>query len=173
MDVLNIKDLKKKLNNSSQGILFCIGTSLISRIIEAKTREYDDEIVPSHVAIVYKGFVYESTSAAEKVGNKKIPSGVRRYLLSDFFKAEKGKQTMYVYMKAHTMYNTDINEMEKHIHRPYGIDNIVDFLLKDKSDGDSKGLICSQYANLVFKILPEEPCPSPAQLFRKCMEGQE
>lgn len=59
------------------------------------------------------------------------------------------------------------SQLEKYLFYPYGKDTIVDFLLKDGSDGDSKGLICSQYANICSEILEDEPCPSPAVLFRK------
>ena len=163
MSVINIRSLKGRINSKSKGILFCIGSSLVSRIIQAKTREYDDEIVPSHVAIVYDGFIYESQSNSTDIDNKTIPSGVRRFRLKDFFKSEKGKRTQYVFYPI-----SPINEelLEKYVFLPYGIDSIVDFLLKNKSDGKSKGLICSQYANKVLQILPDEPCPNPAQLFR-------
>ena len=163
MSIVNIRKLKALLNSKSTGILFCIGSSLVSRLIQAKTREYDDEIVPSHVAIIYKGFVYESQSNSTDIGDKTVPSGVRRLLLKDFLKSEKGKRTQYEFYPISPI---DEELLEKYVHLPYGIDSIVDFLLRDKSDGKSKGLICSQYANNVLQILPDEPCPSPAQLFR-------
>lgn len=147
------------------GILFCFGESFISRVIQIKTRNSKEEVVPSHVAMVYKGHLYESTSAPEKVGNKRIPSGVRRYLLKDFLKMEQGKKTRYMFYEI----DLPIKLLDKYIHLPYGKDTIVDFLIKDESTGDSKGLICSQYANLVTKLL-DKPCPNPAELYRKVLE---
>ena len=79
MDALTIAELKKLINKKDTGILFCIGKSFISKIIQAKTRHNIDEIVPSHVALIVDGtFLYESTSQDEKLGNKKIKEGVRR-----------------------------------------------------------------------------------------------
>lgn len=169
MIVHTIGSLKETLNKiyplDREGLLFCIGTSFISKVIAAKTREKGDDIVPSHVAIVKGSFLYESTSTPEKIGNKKIPAGVRRYLLTDFYKIEKRKDTLYVFVPI----TLDIKELEKHIHRPYGKDIILDYLLKDGSDGDSKGLICSQYANLVTKLIDKE-CVNPVELYRKVLE---
>lgn len=163
-ELLNLDTLKALICKGDTGLLFCFGSSFISRVIQSKTKEYDEELVPSHVAMIVDGeLLYESTSASEKLGNKKIPAGVRRYLLKDFFKLEKTKDTKYYF------YPCDLyhSQLEKHIHLPYGKDIIVDFLLKDGSEGDSKGLICSQYANLCSEILEDEPCPSPAVLFRE------
>lgn len=162
-ELLKLEELKTIIQKGDTGLLFCFGTSFISRVIQSKTKEYDEELVPSHVAMILDGgFLYESTSAPEKLGNKRIPSGVRRYLLKDFYKLEKSKETQYYFYPC----DLDINQMEKYLFYPYGKDIIVDFLLKNGSDGDSKGLICSQYGNLCSKIL-EEPCPSPAVLFRE------
>lgn len=165
-----LEQLKESFKNSNskgrRGILFCFGDSFISKVIQLKTREYKNEIVPSHVAMIYDNFLYESTSASEKVGNKRIPSGVRRYLLKDFFKLEQGKNTKYVF---YDMGDLPLNRLDKYTHLPYGKDTIVDFLVKDESTGDSKGLICSQYANLVTRLL-DKPCPNPAEMYRKVLE---
>lgn len=172
MQPINIQDLKKELNKINpidrQGILFCIGTSFISKVIAAKTRQQNDDIVPTHVAIIKGSFLYESTSSAEKVGYKKIPAGVRRYLLTDFYKIEKNKDTTYLFYKV----DLNMSELEKYIHRPYGKDIILDYLLKDGSDGDSRGLICSQYANLVTNLIDAE-CVNPVELYRKVKEIKE
>ena len=163
-ELLSLDMLKALICKGDTGLLFCFGTSFISRVIQAKTKEYDKELVPSHVAMIVDGrFLYESTSAPERLGNKRIPSGVRRYLLKDFFKLEKNKNTKYYF------YPCDLlsSQLEKYLFYPYGKDTIIDFLLKDGSDGDSKGLICSQYANICSEILEDEPCPSPAVLFRR------
>lgn len=163
-ELLNLDMLKALICKGDTGLLFCFGSSFISRVIQAKTKEYDEELVPSHVAMIVDGqFLYESTSAPERLGYKRIPSGVRRYLLKDFFKLEKNKNTKYYF------YPCDLlnSQLEKYLFYPYGKDTIVDFLLKDGSDGDSKGLICSQYANICSEILVDEPCPSPAVLFRR------
>lgn len=166
-DLLTLEELKKGLKQYKQGLIFCFGSSFISRVIQSKTRLYKDEAVPSHVAMIIDGkFLYESTNQSEQVGNKTIPAGVRRYLLEDFFKSEKKKLTKYYF------YPIDLltSEAEKYIHLPYGKDIILDFLLKDGSDGDSKGLICSQYANLCSQVT-DEPCPSPAVLLRKLVNN--
>lgn len=163
LELLTLDTLKTLICKGDTGLLFCFGTSFISRVIQAKTKEYDGEQVPSHVAMIVNGeFLYESTSAPEKLGNKRIPSGVRRYLLKDFYRLEKTKETEYYF------YPIDLlnSQMEKYLFYPYGKDIIVDFLLKDGSDGDSKGLICSQYANICSEVLPDNPCPSPAVLLR-------
>lgn len=162
MDTLNITDLRKLINKNDSGILFCIGNSFISKIIQAKTRLNTKEIVPSHVALIVDGtFLYESTSQDDKLGNKTIPAGVRRYLLKDFYRLEKDKETKYAFFPT----EIDRKELEKYIHYPYGKDIILDFLLKDGSNGESKGLICSQYVNNVTKLV-NEPCPSPAVVYR-------
>lgn len=162
-DLLTLEELKRELKKQSNGLIFCFGSSFISRVIQAKTRINKDEAVPSHVAmLVNNKFLYESTSQPEHIGNKTIPSGVRRYLLDDFFKSERKKLTKYYFYPLDILYS----EAEKYIHLPYGKDIILDFLLKDGSDGDSKGLICSQYANLCTQVV-DEPCPSPVVLLRK------
>ena len=164
VDLVSLDILKASILKSDTGLLFCFGTSFISRVIQAKTKLYDEEQVPSHVAMIVNGqFLYESTSAPERLGNKRIPSGVRRYLLKDFYRLEKGKETEYYF------YPCDLlsSQLEKYLFYPYGKDTIVDFLLRDGSEGDSKGLICSQYANICSEILKDEPCPSPAVLFRE------
>lgn len=167
---LTIDDLKRCVKRGYNGILFCFGKSFISQLIMAKTRMYDNEQVPSHVAMIVDGqFLYESTSATEKIGKKTIPAGVRRYLLSDFYKAEKKKDTDYL------LYDIELpkEELEKYIHMPYGKDTILELALRDGSDGESKGLICSQYANLVCQLLPNMKCPTPAQMFRKAFINKE
>lgn len=166
----SLTKLKKELSKNSykDGLLFCFGTSLISKLIMAKTRLNCNEIVPSHVAMVIhdKGndlkYIYESTTMPDDVGKKTIRGGVRRYLLSDFFKIEVSKGTTYVYVP----HEINVQTAEAHIHRPYGIDSIGDFLIKNESDGDSNGLICSQYANMCTGIT-KQLCPSPADMYRK------
>lgn len=163
-ELLSLDMVKALICKGDTGLLFCFGSSFISRVIQAKTKEYDEELVPSHVAMIVDGqFLYESTSAPERLGYKRIPSGVRRYLLKDFFRLERNKNTEYYF------YPCDLlsSQLEKYLFYPYGKDIIVEFLLKDGSKGDSRGLICSQYANICSEILVEEPCPSPAVLFRK------
>lgn len=165
--LLNVKELDEVLNERYSGIIFCFGTSLISRVIQAKTKIYEDELVPSHVALYYGDNIYESTTSEATVGYKRIKQGVRRWLIKDFIKAEYRKQTKYV------VFEVDYLEREKadeYVHLPYGKDTILDFLLKDGSDGDSHGLICSQYANLVLQILPNKKCPTPADLYRKIIQ---
>ena len=163
IDLVSLDILKASILKSDTGLLFCFGTSFISRVIQAKTKLYDEEQVPSHVAMIVNGqFLYESTSAPERLGNKRIPSGVRRYLLKDFYRLEKGKETEYYFYPCNLL----SSQLEKYLFYPYGKDTIVDFLLRNGSDGDSKGLICSQYANLCSEILADEPCPTPADLFR-------
>ena len=98
VDLVSLDILKASILKSDTGLLFCFGTSFISRVIQAKTKVYDEEQVPSHVAMIVNGqFLYESTSAPERLGNKRIPSGVRRYLLKDFYRLEKGKETEYYF----------------------------------------------------------------------------
>lgn len=163
-ELLSLDTLKALICKGDTGLLFCFGNSFISRVIQAKTKEYDEELVPSHVAMIVDGqYLYESTSAPERLGYKRIPSGVRRYLLKDFFRLERDKNTEYYF------YPCDLfsSELEKYLFYPYGKDTIIDFLLKDGSEGDSRGLICSQYANICSEILEDEPCPSPAVLFRE------
>ena len=59
-----------------------------------------------------------------------------------------------------------MDSMTELIHLPYGVWNIIDFLFKNKSEGDkTHGLICSQFVNKVTG-LSKQSCPSPADLFR-------
>lgn len=162
MDLLTIDELKALITKRDTGLLFCFGTSFISKVIEFKTRKDENEKVPSHVAIIVDGtFLYESTSQPEKLYNKTIPAGVRRYLLKDFYKIEKDKSTKYFFYPC----TLDYTRLERYIHYPYGKDTILDFALKNGSDGISKGLICSQYGNLASRLMDKE-CPSPAELYR-------
>lgn len=165
--IVNISELKNILNDTYSGILFCFGTSVISKIIQAKTRKSNKEKVPSHVAMVYGDNIYESTTDVVHVGYKTIKSGVRRWLIEDFIKAEYKKQTEYAVLKLEFFVPA---WADKYIHLPYGKDTILDFLLKDGSDGDSHGLICSQYVNLVTELLPNKKCPNPAELYRRAKE---
>lgn len=166
LKLLNIYDLEYLIEDDMEynttGVLFCFGTSLISRIIQAKTRITKGEIVPSHVAILTKNYIYESTTGEEHIDNKYIRQGVRRWLTSDFIKAEKSKLTKYIFVK----HPVDIWKANQYVHLPYGKDIILDFLLKDGSEGDSKGLICSQYVNKCIEPKATTACPSPADLFR-------
>lgn len=161
--LVTIKDLKKY--QGKFGLLFCFGTSFVSKIIQAKTRENKSEVVPSHVAIIAGNFLYESTSQSEKLGYKRIPAGVRRYLFKDFLRTEKKKNTLYYFYEC----PIDMELAEKYIHYPYGKDIIVDILFTDGSEGDSRGLICSQYGNLCAHIM-DEPVVTPAELYRQVME---
>ena len=162
-EIMSIRQLRNVLTPASNGLLFHFGTSFISQVIIKKTRESKDEIVPSHVAIVYNNFIYESTVSREDVGIKTIPAGVKRYLLKDFFKKEKNKDTTYYYAPFNRLF---VPIMEEHIFRPYGKDTIVDFLIKSESAGDSNGLICSQYVNMCTDLIPNMKCPTPADMFR-------
>lgn len=160
----NSNELKIFLNkqtNGFEGLVFCFGTSFISRLIQMKTRKYKTEKVPSHVAMVYKGYVYESTTDSVRINNKRIPQGVRRWQLEDYLKSEAEKDTSY------EIYSTELDEqlLEHYVHYPYGKDTILDYLLKDGSDGESYGLICSQYANYCCKEI-NAPCVTPAELYR-------
>ena len=166
-EIMNLKELEEYLEKCYNGLLFCFGTSMISRIIQAKTRKYDTEIVPSHVAIIHGNHIYESTTDVVRIGYKTIGSGVRRWLLKDFLKSEHKKQTEYAVLNLPYL---EVDKADNYIHLPYGRDTILDFLLKDGSDGDSHGLICSQYANLITELLPNKRCPNPAELYRKAKE---
>ncbi|MCM1324106.1 MAG: hypothetical protein NC218_08085 [Acetobacter sp.] len=163
MEPISLKALRKTIATSAykDGLLFCFGSSFISRLIQAKTKLYPEEIVPSHVAMLFNGHIYESTSGSEKVRGKTIPAGVRRWLLDDFYKVEHKKETTYVYVPC----PLDEATLDAHIHKPYGKDAIVDYLLADKSKGSAKGLICSQYANLCAGYI-DSPCCTPAELYR-------
>lgn len=163
MEMLNIKNLRKIQGKT--GLLFCFGTSFVSKIIQAKTRADTSEIVPSHVAVIAGNFIYESTSQSSNLGYKKIPKGVRRYLFKDFLRLERKKDTMYYFYEC----KIDMEVAEKYIHYPYGKDIIVDILFTDSSEGDSRGLICSQYGNLCANIM-DIPVPTPAELYRQVME---
>lgn len=169
-DIMDIYELEKfidkKFNYLTRGILFCFGTSFISRIISAKTRKNVNEYVPTHVALLTGDSIYESTTDGEEIGYKKIRSGVRRWQLKDYITTEKNKLTKYVYVD----WDWDVLEADEYIHLPYGKDTILDFLLKDGSDGDSHGLICSQYANICTRILPKKKCPNPAELYREVLK---
>lgn len=171
-NLLTIFDLEEQLKYKGKGLkyvgnglLFCFGTSLVSRIIQMKTREYDDEVVPSHVAILYGQYIFESTTQQEHVNHKNIPEGVRMWLIDDFIEAEKNKLTKYYLYKMNRQ-EFDTDALMHNLHLPYGRDTIIDFVLKDKSNGDrTHGLICSQYVNKCTK-LSKQRCPSPADLFR-------
>lgn len=170
INLLNIYELEQVLTNklvgySGFGLLFCFGSSLTSKLIMAKTRLFDGEIVPSHVAMVYGGFVFESTTDEVKVDHKEIKSGVRMWLLKDYLKTEKNKLTKYYFYRLdRSNFNKDM--MLDCLHLPYGKVTIVEFALKEKAEGTSThGLICSQYANKCTK-LSKQRCPSPADLFR-------
>lgn len=160
------KDLKKELGIDNYGLLFCFGKSMISKMIQTKTRLNNYEKVPSHVAIVYGQYLFESTTEEVDVNGKHIPKGVRRWLLTDFIKAERKKETEYKFFRT----PLSIYDLEYYVHYPYGVDTIIDYLLTDGSDGVSKGLICSQYANRVAKLLPED-APTPADLYRYCKKN--
>lgn len=168
-ELMNVYELEefinKKMTKDSKGLLFCFGTSFISKLIQAKTRLNPKEYVPSHVLMLSKTILYESTTSEEKVGFKKIKEGVRRWQVKDFLQAEKGKVTKYIYIDV----DWNSKKADEYVHLPYGKDTILDFLLKDGSDGDSHGLICSQYANLCTKVLPNKACPNPAELYRRLL----
>ena len=172
MEILNLQDFKEYLQYlkdtgfDSDGIIFCFGTSLISRIIQAKTRLNSKEIVPSHVALKIGEFLYESTSAPEKVGKKTIPPGVRRYLLTDFFKAEYTKQTDYAFFPC----KLSSVLADEYVHLPYGKDIILDYVLRDGSSGSKNGLICSQYGNRIARLILNKDVVTPAELYRKAKE---
>ena len=136
LELLNIFELEKLLkcdvtgvDYSGFGLLFCFGSSLVSKIIMAKTRQFDGEIIPSHVAIVYGSFIFESTTDSVKVNHKTIPQGVRMWLISDYIKAENERLTKYYFYKMKpTAFNKD--QLLQNLHLPYGVDSIVDFVLK-------------------------------------------
>lgn len=169
--MFQLKSLKHNLlykcqhEGKRQGIIFCFGNSLISKIISLKTRRDANDIVPTHVALCYGDFVYESTTSRSTIGKKSIDTGVRRILLTDFLKKEKGRRTTYEIFPHHL--NKEL--LEEYVHYPYGLDSLVDFFFTSGSDGVSYGLICSQYVNLVASICDED-CPSPADLYYKIME---
>ncbi len=163
MNIYELEDYNEDyMDSNSMGLLFCFGTSFISKLIMAKTRLYNNEIIPSHVALITKDLIYESTTSVEEVDNKTIRQGVRRWQMKDFIKVEKDKLTKYVYVP----HKFSIQKADSLVHLPYGKDTILDFLLKDGSDGDSKGLICSQFANICILNHHYKSCPTPADLFR-------
>lgn len=170
MNLIGIDKLKSHIDyagnweGKQQGLIFVFGDAFFSRLIQLKTRLDDDEIVPNHVAMYYDGYLYESTSSPREVGNKTIPAGVRRWKLSEYFNSELEDNNEYYVVPC----ELDQEVLEEHIHRPYGKDIILDFLLTNDSDGDSDGLICSQYANMASKIIRTDPAPTPAELFRAC-----
>ncbi len=165
--LINIYELEDYVNDfmdvNSMGLLFCFGTSFISKLIIAKTRNYNNEIIPSHVALITKDLIYESTTSEETIDSKTIRQGVRRWMLQDFLKTEKNKLTKYVYIP----HKFSLRKADSLVHLPYGKDTILDFLLKDGSDGDSRGLICSQFANMCIINPYYKRCPTPADLFRQ------
>lgn len=164
MQLYNITELKQIVKKRKSYLLFCFGTSLVSQIIAAKTRKNSSEIVPTHVALIIEGcYLYESTSQPVHIKDKTIPAGVRRYMLDDFYNIEAKHNTMYDLFPIESI---NYDELEYNVHKPYGKDTIVDFVLRDGSDGVSKGLICSQYANKVAELLTKS-CPNPAELYRK------
>lgn len=176
MKLFNLQELKEFVRENPYEPLICfaIGASLISRIIAAKTREYNSEIVPSHVLMIFptnlygcaadcEVMVYESTSQDDKFGKKIVHGGVRRWQFEDWAKCERGKETLYAIAPLSFI---NLRQLEGNLHRPYGMDSIVQFLVKDASKGSKKGLICSEYANLVTRLIPDNPCPSPADLYR-------
>ena len=161
-NLLTIDELKRIIKKDDRGLLFCFGTSFISQIIQAKTKLYPAEVVPSHVAMIIDNYIYESTTDEVDINKKHIPGGVRRWQLGDFIKSERKRDTLYYFSN---IVPIDIQIAENNIHRPYGKDTIVDYLLTDKSKGKSNGLICSQYANMCTGIIPKS-CVTPAELYR-------
>lgn len=162
LELMTLAELKRKKLDVNNGILFCFGSSLISQIIRAKTREYAGELVPSHVALVYNGYIYESTTEEIRVHKKNIPAGVRRWQIKDYYASEARKDTLYFFSDK---VDIDVLELEDNVHRPYGKDTIIEYLLVDDAKGSSNGLICSQYANLCTKLI-DKPCVTPAELYR-------
>lgn len=161
MNIYDLEDLVDDMENE-KGILFCFGTSFISKLIQAKTRLSKHEIVPSHVALLSKDYIYESTTSEANINHKTIREGVRRWLTKDFIETEKDKLTKYIFISHYW----DNKVADEFVHLPYGRDTILDFLLKDGSDGDSNGLICSQYVNKCIRVPLNKLCPTPADLFR-------
>lgn len=166
VDLFKADELKKNITPEKYGLLFCFGTSFISRLIQAKTRLHPYEQVPSHVAVIFGNYIYESTTEVVKVNKKTIPAGVRRWLIADFIKNEKKKDTQYFFypMIVH------LDMAEQFVHYPYGKDIILDYLLRDGSDGSKNGLICSQYANKVVGQPINQEVVSPAELFRWALD---
>lgn len=162
LNIFELEDIVDDMSDNERGILFCFGTSFISKLIQAKTRLNVNELVPSHVALFSRDIIYESTTSEVCVNNKNIRQGVRRWLTQDFIKSEKNKLTKYVYIP----HEWSQFIADKYVHLPYGKDTILDFLLKDGSDGTSKGLICSQYVNKCIVNPLNKLCPTPAEIFR-------
>lgn len=162
VEIFKVDKLKKNIYPDKYGLLFCFGNSFISKLIQAKTRNNLAEKVPSHVAVIFGNYIYESTTEVVKVNKKIIPSGVRRWLITDYIKNEKTKETEYFFYPTTLALNT----AEHYVHYPYGKDIILDYLLQDGSDGSKYGLICSQYANKVAGMPIDKEVVSPAELFR-------
>ena len=162
VELFKVNELKKRIYPEKYGLLFCFGTSFISQLIQAKTRLHPYEQVPSHVAVIFDKSIYESTTEIVKVNKKTIPSGVGRWLITDYLKNEKTKETSYYFYPV--IIRLDI--AEEFVHYPYGKDIILDYLLQDGSDGSKYGLICSQYANKVAGNPINQEVVSPAELFR-------
>ena len=119
------------------------------------------------LSAIIDNHIYESTTDAVSVDHKNIKSGVRRWMIDDYIKSEYKKQTNYAVYNMEDLINKEI--ADSYIHLPYGKDTILDFLLKDGSEGESHGLICSQFTNLVVQLLPEKKCPTPADLYREVL----
>ncbi len=162
VELFKANELRRNIYPNKYGLLFCFGTSFISKLIQAKTRQHPYEQVPSHVAVIFGNYIYESTTEVVKVNKKTIPSGVRRWLITDFIKNEKKKDTAYFFYPVILQLET----AESFVHYPYGKDIILDYLLQDGSDGSKYGLICSQYANKVAGEPINQEVVSPAELFR-------
>ncbi|MCM1324189.1 MAG: hypothetical protein NC218_08500 [Acetobacter sp.] len=162
VELFKADELRKHIYPNKSGLLFCFGTSFISKIIQAKTRQHSYEQVPSHVAVVFNNYIYESTTEIVKINKKTIPSGVRRWLITDYLKSEKKKDTSYFFYP----FIISLDTAESFVHYPYGKDIILDYLLQDGSDGSKYGLICSQYANKVIGSPIKQEVVSPAELFR-------
>lgn len=166
--LLTIYELEDILNANGKlchgfGILFCFGTSLVSQIIQTKTKIEDDEIVPSHALIIWGNSILESTTDKVHIHNKTIPAGVRCWMLKDWIDNEKRKLTKYYFYPTKSIDTLLAMDL---VHLPYGVDTIIDFLVKNKSEGDkTHGLICSQFVNKCTK-LSKQRCPSPADLYR-------
>lgn len=163
MNIYDLEDFIEDMSLDSKGVLYCFGTSLVSRLIQAKTRRNPNELVPSHVALLSRRIIYESTTSEVEINNKHIRAGVRRWQTDDFINSEKSRLTKYIFLP--NPWSSESADL--FVHLPYGKDTIVDFLLKDGSDGDSKGLICSQFANMCIRYKHNLKCPTPADLFRQ------
>lgn len=161
-ELFKVDELRKHIYPNKSGLLFCFGTSFISQLIQAKTRLHPYEQVPSHVAVVFNNYIYESTTEVVHINKKIIPAGVRRWLITDYLKSERRKDTSYFFYPMVIALDT----AEYFVHYPYGKDIILDYLLQDGSDGSKYGLICSQYANKVAGFPINQEVVSPAELYR-------